>query len=73
MSKKYEQEKRVWLFKPFTNGQQKTPLMRGYRCYRGGCILMAAPLRLDNQFIFHSVSATNYLQKYTFFELCKGF
>ena len=40
--------------------------MRGYRCYRGGYILSAAPLRLDNQFIFHSVSATNCLQNYNF-------
>jgi hypothetical protein len=38
--------------------------MRGLWCYRGGCILSAAPLRLDNQFIFHSVSATNCLQNY---------
>ena len=38
--------------------------MRGLWCYRGGYILSAVPLRLDNQFIFHSVSATNCLQNY---------
>ena len=40
--------------------------MRGLWCYRGGYILSAVPLRLDNQFIFHSVSATNCLQNYNF-------
>ena len=38
--------------------------MRGLWCYCGGYILSAVPLRLDNQFIFHSVSATNCLQNY---------
>ena len=33
-------------------------------CYRGGYIQKAVPLRLDNQFIFHSVLVTNWLQKY---------
>ena len=36
----------------------------GCFCYRGGYILSAVPLRLDNQFIFHSVSATSCLQNY---------
>lgn len=46
----------------------KKPLkVRGLFCYRGGYILSAAPLRLDNQFIFHSVSATNCLQIYNIF------
>ena len=38
--------------------------MRSLWCYHGGYILSAVPLRLDNQFIFHSVSATNCLQNY---------
>ena len=29
----------------------------------------ARPLRLDNALVFHSVSATNCLQKYTFFQI----
>ena len=46
--------------------------MRGYRCYRGGYIHSAVPLRLDNHFIFHSVSATNCLQNYNIFPNPQG-
>ena len=59
ISTSFELGKRVWHSKPYINDHQKTPQNEGLFCYRGGCILSAAPLRLDNHFIFHSVSATN--------------
>ena len=45
----------------------KKPLLtRGYLCYRWREHAEARPLRLDNPLVFHSVSATNWVQKYTF-------
>ena len=45
----------------------KKPLLtRGYLCYRWREHAEARPLRLDNALVFHSVSATNCLQKYDF-------